>query len=67
MVLLANSTVFRVYPGLLSKHSEVFGGMVSLSGHQPENAETYDGCPLVRMPDEAEDLAFFLEATMGFQ
>ena len=67
IVLLANSTVFRVYLGLLSKHSEVFGGMISLSTVQPPNAETYDGCPLVRLTDDAEDLACFLETTMGLQ
>jgi hypothetical protein len=65
MVLLANNTLFRVYPGLLSKHSEVFRGMASLSGCQPPNSETYDGCPLVRMTDDPEDLAYFLNATMG--
>jgi hypothetical protein len=67
MVFLTNNTLFRVYPGLLSKHSEVFRGMNSLSDCQPPNSETYDGCPLVRLTDDAEDLAFFLSATMGLQ
>ena len=67
MVLLASNTLFRVYPGLLSKHSEVFKGMTSLSDCQPPNTEIYDGCPVVRLTDAAEDLAFFLATTMGLQ
>ncbi|KAF8517281.1 hypothetical protein BU17DRAFT_49985 [Hysterangium stoloniferum] len=65
MVLCAQDVVFRVYPGLLAKHSDVFNGMTSLSDHLPSVVETYDGQPLVRLPDKAEDLAHFLEATMG--
>ena len=67
MVLLSSDTLFRIYPGLLSKQSEVFRGMASLSEHQPADAETYDGCPLVRLTDDAQDLAYFLETTMGLQ
>ncbi|KAF8516077.1 hypothetical protein JB92DRAFT_2810425 [Gautieria morchelliformis] len=67
MLFLADNTLFRVYPGLLSKHSEVFSGMASLSQCQPPNSETYDGCPVVRLTDDAEDLAFFFSATMGLQ
>ena len=68
MVLLASNTIlFRVYPGLLSKHSDVFGGMATLSECQPPNAEIYDGCPLVRLSDDAQDLAYFLKMTMGLQ
>ena len=67
MVLLAKDIVFRVYPGLLSKHSDVFGGMATLSECQPPNAEIYDGCPLVRLSDDAQDLEYFLKMTMGLQ
>ena len=67
MVLLTSNTVFRVYPGLLSKHSEVFRDMTCLSNCQPPNAEIYDGCPVVRLTDDPEDLAFFLATTMGLQ
>jgi len=65
MVLLAGSTVFRVYPGLLAMHSEVFSGMTVLSDHLPEEMEVYDGCALVRLTDEPDDLAHFLRAIMG--
>ncbi|KAF8579882.1 hypothetical protein K439DRAFT_1637529 [Ramaria rubella] len=65
LVLLADDTLFRVYPGLMSRHSEVFSGMTSLSEYQPSNPEMYDGFPLVRLTDNNEDLGYFLEATMG--
>lgn len=65
MVLLADSTLFRVYPGLLAKHSNVFEGLTESSPHLPADAEMYDGCPLVRIPDDAEDVVYFLKATMG--
>ena len=65
VVLLANTTVFRVYFGLLSMHSEVLRGMASLSPHQPADAESYDDCPLVRLTDDPQDVEYFLGAMMG--
>ena len=67
MVLLTGDVVFKVYPGLLAMHSDVFKGMTSLSKHEPEEAEKYDGCSLVRLTDDPEDLAHFLKATMGIR
>lgn len=67
MVLLTGDVVFKVYPGLLAMHSDVFKGMTSLSKHEPEEAEKYDGCSLVRLTDDPEDLAHFLRATMGIR
>lgn len=65
MILLAGSTLFRVYPGLLAKHSNVFEGLTESSSYLPADAEAYDGCPVVRLPDDPEDVAHFLKATMG--
>ncbi|KIJ32817.1 hypothetical protein M422DRAFT_52680 [Sphaerobolus stellatus SS14] len=65
LILLAEDTVFRVYPGLLAMHSEVFRGMSTISDHLPEEIEIYDGYPVVRLTDDAEDLAQFLKSTMG--
>ena len=64
IVLLAGSTVFRVYSGLLSKYSEVFSDMLSLSSRQPPSAETWDGCPLVHLSDSPDEFAYFLNALM---
>jgi hypothetical protein len=46
-----NYMVFRVHQSILSKVSPVFEDMFSLPGG--ETPETYDGVPLVCMPDDA--------------
>ncbi|THH02367.1 hypothetical protein EW026_g487 [Hermanssonia centrifuga] len=66
VVLEAEKTVFKVYGGILSQHSgsPVFGDMFSFP--QPDehdkDAETYDGRPLIHIPDSAHDLHHFLKA-----
>ena len=64
IVLLAGNMVFRFYGGLLSKNSEVFSEMLSSSSHQHPPAETWDGCPLLRLSDSPDELAYFLNALM---
>lgn len=44
----------RCHKSILSKHSTVFEGMFPLK--QPENAEMYDGLPLVALSDRYADL-----------
>ncbi|KIP08880.1 hypothetical protein PHLGIDRAFT_68636, partial [Phlebiopsis gigantea 11061_1 CR5-6] len=59
IVLQAENVLFRVYPGLLSKHSQFFEQLFSLP--QPSDAEQYDGCPLIKLAgDAAEDMRNFL-------
>lgn len=53
--------LFRVHAAILAHHSPVFAGMLSLPT-SPEINETYDGAPLVHMPDDAIDLAILLNA-----
>ncbi len=64
VVLETESIFFKVYSGILAQSSSVFKDMFSFP--QPEagdsGAETYDGCPLVRMQDSAHDLRHFLRA-----
>ncbi|GJJ09972.1 hypothetical protein Clacol_004197 [Clathrus columnatus] len=67
IVLLADTTVFRVYGGLLAKRSDVFQGLMESSQYLPADGEVYDGCPLVQLQDDAKDVAHFLNATMGGQ
>ncbi|GJJ09974.1 hypothetical protein Clacol_004199 [Clathrus columnatus] len=68
IVLLAESTLFRVYAGLLATQSLVFKGLTESSQHLPDDAESYDGCPLVKLQDDnPEEVAYFLKATMGDQ
>nr|VWO98005.1 Methionyl-tRNA formyltransferase (EC [Ganoderma boninense] len=57
VVLVAEKTAFKVYAGLLSAHSPVFSGLFSPTNHPDE---TYDGCPVVRMPDSPEDFKWLL-------
>lgn len=47
IVLVAQDTAFRVHRGILSKASEVLCDMLAL--HQPADAETLEGCPVVRL------------------
>lgn len=63
VVISAQQTLFKVYIGVLALNSEVFRDMFSIaSGTLPADAPTYDGCPLIQMPDEAIDLERFLKA-----
>lgn len=60
IVLVCEYTLFKVYRGLLSRNSEVFCDMFALSSHQPTDAEQWDGSPIVRLHDLAEDFGNFL-------
>ena len=60
VVLRADHTLFRVYSGILSQASSVFKDMFTMP--QPEDCESYEGCPLVHLPDAASDLYPFLKA-----
>lgn len=60
VVLLAGDTLFRVYLHWLAKKSEVFADLASFGKVQPEDSETYDGCPLVRVTDSPTDMECFL-------
>jgi BTB/POZ domain len=63
IILFAQQThgthvVFRVHQSMLSKFSPVFATMFTLpAGH---TGETYDGVPMVYMPDAAEELESLL-------
>ncbi|KZT72354.1 hypothetical protein DAEQUDRAFT_723053 [Daedalea quercina L-15889] len=58
IILQAGGVVFRVYQGLLSLHSEVFAGLFSVP--QPQTVDTFDGHPIVCLPDNADDLRHLL-------
>lgn len=60
VVLEAEGTYFKVYSGILAKSSPVFQDMFAFP--QRPDCEMYDGCPLVHMPDTAQDLRHFLKA-----
>ncbi|KAF7315148.1 BTB domain-containing protein [Mycena indigotica] len=54
VVLQAANTQFRVHFSLLAAHSTVFSDMYELP--QPELQATVDGCPLVEVHDDPEDV-----------
>ncbi|EMD34252.1 hypothetical protein CERSUDRAFT_97510 [Gelatoporia subvermispora B] len=51
IILIAEDQGFRVYRGLLSRHSQVFRDMFCIP--QPNAAETLDGCPIVRLSGDS--------------
>ncbi|KIJ39242.1 hypothetical protein M422DRAFT_257849 [Sphaerobolus stellatus SS14] len=67
IVLLAESTVFRVHASILSLECGVFRHMLAASTDTDilTCVETYDGCRLLRLSDEPEFLMYFLKALMG--
>ena len=64
IVLIANNAVaFRVYKGLLARISPVFQDMFSMD--QPNDVEKMEGCAVVRLQDDPQDLRAFLKLVMG--
>lgn len=62
IILLCDSTVFRVWSGILAVNSEVFQDLFTLGAHQPAASETYDGLAIVRLHDSAKDMTILLRA-----
>lgn len=61
VILLCESTVFKVWRGILAVNSEVFQDLFSLEPHQPDTSEKYDGVPVVRLHDSAKDMEILLK------
>ncbi|CAL1699880.1 unnamed protein product [Somion occarium] len=59
IVLVADTTTFRVHSSVLSRASDIFRDMFSLP--QPQGEDTIDGCPVVHLPDSPHDLAIALD------
>ena len=60
IVFQAESSVFRIYLGLLAAHSPIFDAI--RKSPQSQDQEMYEDCPLILLDDKAEDLANFLRA-----
>lgn len=70
IVLIARNIEFRVYKGILAKHSSVFQDMFSLPPPvAPESsrdtAAPADACPVVHLSDSPEDLRHVLRVCMS--
>ena len=61
IVLIAGSTAFKLYKGILASVSPVFKDMFAFP-QNPTDCEIYDGCPVFHMPDIAQDLRPLLKA-----
>jgi hypothetical protein len=68
VILQAEFTLFRVHKSQLSRRSIVFSDMFALAQppvmttHATLADETYEGCPVVRLHDSADDVANLLLA-----
>ncbi|KAF7370405.1 BTB domain-containing protein [Mycena sanguinolenta] len=60
VVLQAQNTQFRVHFSVLARHSPVFRDMEELP--QPSDGPSVDGCPVVCLPDESNDVEYLLKA-----
>ncbi|KAJ7184651.1 hypothetical protein C8R46DRAFT_883383 [Mycena filopes] len=60
LVVQAEQSLYRVSGGVLAARSPIFKDMLSLT--QPPDAETIEGCPVVRLPDSAADVTCFFRA-----
>ncbi|EIW56895.1 uncharacterized protein TRAVEDRAFT_127777 [Trametes versicolor FP-101664 SS1] len=68
IVLVARDIEFRVYKGILAKHSPVFGDMFSLPPGPSSEGTTAaaDICPVVHLSDSPEDFRHVLRVYISF-
>ncbi|KAJ7119178.1 hypothetical protein C8R44DRAFT_673543 [Mycena epipterygia] len=60
LVFQAENSLFRVSGAMLAARSPVFKDMLSFP--QPPDSETFDECPVVKLPDSAADTTCFFKA-----
>ncbi|KAH9849255.1 hypothetical protein C2E23DRAFT_888437 [Lenzites betulinus] len=63
IIIVQGDVAYRIHKGVLARRSGVFRTLFSLP--QPEggrNAETMDGCPVVRLQDSEHDFSHLLQA-----
>jgi len=58
VVVVAESTAFRIRPSILAQSSSVFSGLLTIP--HPPNEEKIEDCPVVFLPDSADDIAELL-------
>ncbi|KDQ59530.1 hypothetical protein JAAARDRAFT_33106 [Jaapia argillacea MUCL 33604] len=65
LIVIAESTMFKVYMGRLSQSSSIFCDMFCVS--TSSGGDHIDGCPAVHLPDSAEDVTHMLRAIHDWQ
>ena len=63
IVLIAGTTAFKVYKGLLAAQSIVFSDMFSTGSTHA--GHILDGCPVVHLSDSPEDLRHLLRTLIS--
>ncbi|GJE95930.1 hypothetical protein PsYK624_121220 [Phanerochaete sordida] len=53
--------LYRVHALILAEHSPVFAGMLTLPAAADASVQTYDGAPVVHLPDNAKEVKTLLE------
>ena len=64
IVLVARSTAFRIYRGLLASQSDVFSDMFASATSSPN--QTFDGCPIVHLSDSPSELVHLLRVLLPY-
>ncbi|KAJ7023578.1 hypothetical protein C8F04DRAFT_1011340, partial [Mycena alexandri] len=62
LVFQAETSLFRVYSGILAKQSSVFRDMISFPQPTESDTETVEGCPRIILHDKAVDVTAFFRA-----
>ncbi|KAJ7186530.1 hypothetical protein C8R46DRAFT_1057398 [Mycena filopes] len=62
IVIRAENRVFRVSGGILAARSTVFRDMIGFPQPKGSDVEEFEGCPVVRLHDSAQDVEVFLRA-----
>ncbi|KAJ7664846.1 hypothetical protein B0H17DRAFT_1019493 [Mycena rosella] len=62
LIFQAETSLFRVYSGILAARSSVFRDMLSFPQPEPSDLDVVDGCPRIVLHDTAADVAAFFRA-----
>ncbi|KAH8823246.1 hypothetical protein DL96DRAFT_1502436 [Flagelloscypha sp. PMI_526] len=62
IVLRAGNRLFRVYRGILIQQCEVFKDMFTVVQPSVSEEDMYDGCPLILLQDDVDEMEWFLKA-----
>ena len=60
VVLQAEKVQFKVYMGILAANSAIFRDMFAVA--RADKGDAVEGCPVVHLDDNPEQLAYFLDA-----
>ena len=60
VILVSGNVAFKVHKGQLSRHSEVFGDLLSVP--QPPDEATFENCYIVELHDSPVDLWYLLKS-----